>query len=222
MGKETSKKAFSIELCGGTHAARTGDIGYFKITQESALSSGIRRIEALTGDLAETYVDQLDDSLSAVAQLLKSPIQDLEKKVAALLEDRKKLEKALKSGGSTNQHLNVVAHDIHGHYVATLILEDTPPKDLKSLADTIKAKKPYDVLVLLSKAEGRGSMVVSVDPRHSGGVSAIDLVKIGAEAMGGAGGGGRPEMAQSGGPDGTKAEDAVKQALRYLERAFKA
>jgi len=215
MGGADGAKPFSLELCGGTHARRTGDIGLFKIVSESALASGVRRIEGVTGRGALKYFSEQEQRLHAIAGLLKSAPTEAPARVEALLNDKKKLERELSDlrrklaaggGGSAAPEAKV----IKGVNFTSRVLEGVPPNELKPLADELKAKLGSGVVALVSvDATGKASLVVAVTPDLTGRISAVTLVKVGAEKLGGKGGGGRPDMAQAGGPEGKLANDAV-------------
>jgi alanyl-tRNA synthetase len=212
---EGNKPAWSIELCGGTHVRRTGDIGYFKIVSESAVSAGVRRIEAVTGAAAEAVVAQIAGRLNRAATELKTSPAEVPDRVAALLEDRRKLErqlvelqKKLATGGGGAE-----VEDVNGIKLAARNLGEVPPRELKSLADAIGQQLGSGVVALVSTAEGKASIVVGVSKDLAGKYNAVDLVRAASAAMGGKGGGGRPDMAQAGGPDAAQA-DAALAAIR--------
>jgi alanyl-tRNA synthetase len=205
---------FSVELCGGTHVRRTGDIGFFKIISEGAVASGVRRIEAVTGPAAEEYVGREEGLLQEAANVLRTSASELPARLAALLEDRKKLERELSdarraaaTGGGGGQQ--AAAKEIAGVKFAGRALEGVPAKELKSLADDLKKEVGSGIVALVASAEGKASIVVGVTDDLTKRISAVDLVKLGAEALGGKGGGGRPDMAQAGGPDGSRINDAL-------------
>jgi alanyl-tRNA synthetase len=208
-------KSFSIELCGGTHVRRTGDIGLFRITGESSLAAGIRRIEAMTGRGALKYLNARENQLRYIASVMKTSLDEVLPRVETLLSDKKKLEKEISDlrrklasggGGAAVPEAKV----IKGVNFTSRVLEGVPPNELKPLADELKAKLGSGVVALVSVAEdGKASLVVAVTPDLTGKISAVNLVKAGAEKLGGKGGGGRPDMAQAGGPDGKLANDAV-------------
>ncbi len=213
-------RPYSTELCGGTHVRRTGDIGLFKIISESAVAAGVRRIEAVTGVGAQSYVGDQGQALHEVANLLKTGPAEVPARVAALLEERRKLEHDLSEarralatggGGAATQ-----VKDAGGIRYSPRLLDDIPAKELKSLADDLKQQVGSGVVALISRSEGKASVVVGVTDDLKDRVNAVDLVRVGSAALGGKGGGGRPDMAQAGGPDGTKAQsalDAIEQAL---------
>ena len=212
MGEpDGNKAAWSIELCGGTHVRRTGDIGYFRIMNEAAVASGVRRIEAVTGASAEALVGETQSRLNAAAGALRTAPAEVPDRVAALLEDRRKLErqvadlqKKLATGGGAAE-----AEDINGIKLSARNLGEIPARDLKALADAIGKQQGSGVVALVSAPEGKASIVVAVSPDLTGRISAVDLVRAASAAVGGKGGGGRPDLAQAGGPDGEHADDAL-------------
>ncbi len=208
---EGNKPAWSIELCGGTHVRRTGDIGYFKIVTEGGVSAGVRRIEAVTGEAAEAVVAELQAILHEAAGVLRAAPVDVAQRVVALSEDRRKLERQvadlqrkLATGGATAD-----IEEVNGVRFAARNLGEVPPREMKSLADAIGKQLGSGVVALVSTAEGKASIVVGVSPDLTPRFSAVDLVRAASAAVGGKGGGGRPDMAQAGGPDGALAEAAL-------------
>ena len=208
---EGNKAAWSIELCGGTHVRRTGDIGYFRIVAESAVAAGVRRIEAVTGASAETMVAEREGRLNEVAAALRASPAELSDRVTTLMEDRRKLErqvaelqKKLATGGTAAE-----IEDIGGVKLSARNMGEVPPRDLKGLAEAIGKQLGSGVVALVSTAEGKASIVVGVSPDLVGRFSAVDLVRAASAAVGGKGGGGRPDMAQAGGPDGARADEAL-------------
>lgn len=203
---------FSVELCGGTHVRRTGDIGLFKILSESAVAAGVRRIEAVVGAAAEVWVEEQAGLLARLADTLKAQPAELPARVAALVEDRRKLERELADvrrqmatgGGAASANKSVA-----GVTLAARKLDGVPAKDLKGMADEIKKQIGSGVVALVGLADGKVSLVVGVTDDLTSRFSAVDLVRAGSEAVGGKGGGGRPDMAQAGGSDVTKADDAL-------------
>jgi alanyl-tRNA synthetase len=216
MGRgEGNKAAWSIELCGGTHVRRTGDIGYFKMLSESAVAAGVRRIEAVTGAYAEAVVAETQRRLNDVAGALRASPADVAERVAAVLEERRRqdrqisdLQRRLATGGSAAE-----VEDVNGVKLAARNLGEVPPRDLKSLADAIGKQIGSGVVALVSTAEGKASIVVGVSSDLTGRFNAVELVRAASAAVGGKGGGGRPDMAQAGGPDGARA-DAALAAIR--------
>ncbi|MBR0661144.1 alanine--tRNA ligase [Neoroseomonas oryzicola] len=209
---------YSLELCGGTHVRRTGDIGLFKILSEGAVSAGIRRVEAVTGDAALAYIAEMEESLQAAAAVLKAQPGELASRIAALVEDRRKLErevaelrKKLATGGGGAE-----VEQVAGLRVALRDLGEVPPRDLKGLAEAILKGGTADVVALVSTAEGKASIVVATGEAAKGKADAVALVRAASAAVGGKGGGGRPDMAQAGGPDGTKAAEALAAVRETL------
>ena len=210
-----NRGAYSIELCGGTHVRRTGEIGLFKIVSESAVAAGVRRIEAVTGEAALALVAENERHLSEAAAALRTSPAELPDRVAALLEDRRKLErqvtelqKKLATGGTAAE-----IEDIAGVKFSGRNLGEVPPRDLKGIAEAIGKQMESGVVALVSTAEGKASIVVGVSPDLTARFNAVELVRAAAAAVGGKGGGGRPDMAQAGGPDGAQA-DAALAAVR--------
>jgi alanyl-tRNA synthetase len=222
MGTERDGKPFSIELCGGTHVRRTGDIGIFYIVGESALSSGVRRIEALTGEGALRHFWMQDQRVSDVAAALKTAEVDVLDRVKALADEKKKLEnevsqlrRQLATGGGSASGASDVK-TIAGVKFTGRVLDGFPAKDLKPMVDDLKKKLGSGVVTLIATDDGKASIVVGVTDDLTAKYSAVELVKRGVEVLGGKGGGGRPDMAQGGGPNAGAANDAVtaiEQAL---------
>jgi alanyl-tRNA synthetase len=216
MGGADSEKGgapYSTELCGGTHVARMGDIGFVKVTGESALASGVRRIEAVAGQAALDYVARQDRLLSEAAATLKAAPADLPERIRGLMDERRKLEREL---ADTRRKLATggdgagdEARDVGGIKLASRVLDGVPARDLKATADSLKQKLGSGVVALVAVNEGKASIVIGVTEDLTGRYSAVDLVRVGSAALGGSGGGGRPDMAQAGGPDGAAAEAAI-------------
>jgi alanyl-tRNA synthetase len=220
MGHEPDGRTTSIELCGGTHCARTGDIALFKITSESAVAAGIRRIEALTGEAAYRHVRAEERLLGETAEALKVTPQDLPERVVSLQNERRRLEQEisklrqqLATGGVAQQ---AEAKDIAGIRFAARQVEDIPARDLRGMVDAMQRQIGSGVTALVSVSEGKAALVVKVSDDLKGSVSAVDLVKAGVAELGGKGGGGRPDFAQGGGPDGSRAEAALAAIERGL------
>ena len=214
MGSTDGNEAFSTELCGGTHARRTGDIGLFRIVSESAVAAGVRRIEAVTGAAAQSYIADETKVLSDAAAVLKVSPADLPGRIESLLDERRKMEKEitelrrqLATGGGGGSASDI--KEISGIKFAGKTLDGVPAKDLKSLADDLKGQVGSGVVALISVNDGKASLVVGVTDDLAEKISAVDLVRVGSEAVGGKGGGGRPDMAQAGGPDGGNADAAI-------------
>lgn len=213
-------KTYSVELCGGTHVTRTGDIGLFKIVSEGAVAAGIRRIEALTGANALAYLEEQEQRLSDAAQILKSSPADVTTRVQSLMEEKKKLEQEVVNlrqkiaTGGTGAGDEVKT--INGIKFIGKILEDFPAKDLRGVAEALQKKLGSGVVAVIATESGKASIVVAVTDDLVGTISAVDLVKLGAEALGGSGGGGRPTLAQAGGSNPEAANDAVSVIEKKL------
>ena len=215
---------YSIELCGGTHVAATGDIQLLKIIAESAVSSGIRRIEALTGEAARQWLLHRDQRLRETASALKSSPDEVPARVIALVEERKRLErelaeakKALAMGGGGGKVEIAGPEQVGGHAFIGQVAEGLDPKSLRGEIDALKQRLGSGVAALIAVNDGRGSVAVGVTDDLAGKVDAVALVKAAVAALGGQGGGGRPDMAQGGGPDGAKAEQALAAVRGALE-----
>jgi alanyl-tRNA synthetase len=223
MGTTGDNAPYSVELCGGTHVRALGDIGVLRIVSEGAVSSGVRRIEALTGEGARGWLVGREEALKRAAGLLRTTPDDVEARVGALLEERRKLErelaeakKALALGGGGGARTESVDEDVGGVKFAGQVLEGLDPKDLRGLLDAAKTRLGSGVAVIVAVNEGKASIAAAVTDDLVGKVSAVDLVRAGVEALGGKGGGGRPDMAQGGGPDGSKAAEAIAAAKGVL------
>ncbi len=224
---EKANRPYSIELCGGTHVRATGDIGLVRIVSDSPVAAGVRRIEALTGEAARLHLDEQDRRLKAVAAALKISPADVPARVDALLDERRKLERELTEarkqlalgGGAAN------AGTSDGETVAGVgffgkAVSGVAPKDLKSLADSGKKSLGSGVVVFVGAGDdNKASVVVGVTDDLTGRFSAVDLVRVASAALGGQGGGGRPDMAQAGGPDASKANDAIAAVKAALAAA---
>ena len=223
MGSLTDKH-YSIELCGGTHVEALGDIGILRIVSESAVSSGVRRIEALTGESARQWLVTRDDTVKSLAALVKTTPDELEERVGALLDERRKLERelaqakrALAMGGGGGKGAGPQIETIGDVQFLGQVIADLDPRELRGLVDENKAKIDSGVVALAAVNDGRASFAVGVTDDLTNRYSAVDMVRAGVEALGGKGGGGRADMAQGGGPDGDKANaalDAVRGLLR--------
>jgi alanyl-tRNA synthetase len=210
---------WSVELCGGTHVRRTGDIGLISVLGDSGVAAGVRRIEALTGKVARKSANHQVQVLKHAAAELKTPVEEMPARVASLLDERKKLERDLSDarkkiamgGGGKGP---AAANDVRSIGDIKLLARSVTGidlKDLRSLADEGKKQIGSGVVAIVATAEdGKAGIVVGVTSDLTARFNAVDLVRKGAEALGGKGGGGRPDMAQAGGPDGSKAEDALK------------
>ena len=224
MGR-TSDSDYSVELCGGTHVRALGDIQLLKIISESAVSSGVRRIEALTGEAARQWLSGRDARLREAAAALKSAPDEVPERVAALVEERKRLEreladakKQLAMGGGSARAEAAVPEDVNGLRFLGQVVEGLDPKGLRAAVDEMKKRIGSGVCVLVAVNEGRASVAVGVTDDLAGQVSAVELVKAAVATLGGQGGGGRPDMAQGGGPDGSKAQEALEAVRDALEK----
>jgi alanyl-tRNA synthetase len=219
-------KKYSVELCGGTHVGRTGEIGLVSILSEAAVAAGVRRIEALTGSAARHHLEAQQKRLKAIASALRVRPEEAAERVATLVEERKRLDRELAEakkklalggggeGGSAGQPVDVAGVKFLGR-----TLNGINPRDLKGIADDGKKSVGSGVVAIIGVGDdGKAGLVVAVTPDLTVRYSAVDLVRVGSEALGGRGGGGRPDMAQAGGPDGARAQDA----LAAIEAAIRA
>jgi alanyl-tRNA synthetase len=216
-GQSKSNKAWSVELCGGTHVKRTGDIGLIKIVAEAASASGVRRIEAFTADAARDYLAEQDARLRETAAALHVRPEDVVVRVQALMDERKQLERQLAEakkqialgGGGKDAGPEII--EVGGKKFLKLSVAGVEMKDLKAMADDGRSKVGSGIVAIANNsADGKLGIVVAVTTDLANEVSAIELVRAGSEAAGGKGGGGRPDMAQAGGPDGSRAADALQ------------
>jgi alanyl-tRNA synthetase len=216
-------KPYSVELCGGTHVKATGDIGLVRVLSESAVGAGVRRLEAVTGEAARAYLAEQDERIKALAGTLKVQPAEVVSRVEALVEERRRLEKELADakrrlamgGGEAGGASEV--REIGGIKFMGKALSGIDAKDLKGLADEGKANLGSGVVTLIGVAEdGKASAVVGVTSDLTGRFSAVDLVRIASATLGGKGGGGRPDMAQAGGPDGARAGEALEAVAAAL------
>ena len=213
---DRADKPYSVELCGGTHVRRIGDIALFKIIGEGAVSAGVRRIEALTGEAARAYLENQATLVRQAADALKTTAEDLPQRIEALVAERKKLERELAEakkqlalgGGGAAAEDEIL--DISGVKFIGRVLDGVAAKDLRGLIDQAKKKMGSGVAAFVGVNDGKAALAVGVTDDLKQRLSAVDLVRAGAEAIGGKGGGGRPDMAQAGGPDGARAAEAIK------------
>jgi len=216
---------YSVELCGGTHVRALGDIQLLKIISESAVAAGVRRIEALTGEAARRWLSERDEKLREAAATLKSAPDEVPARVATLVEERKRLEreladakKQLAMGAGAAKSEGPAPEEVNGHKFIGQVVKGFDPKGLRAAVDEMKKRLGSGIGALVAVNEGRASVAVGVTDDLSAQVSAVDLVKAAVATLGGQGGGGRPDMAQGGGPDGSKAEEALEAVKGALEK----
>lgn len=218
---EKDGEIYSQELCGGTHVNDTGDIGYFNIVSESAVAAGVRRIECVTGYGAEKFVQGIEDKLHHISALLKTNVNDLEQRILNLMEEKKKLEtdifnlkKTFVSHKSADNQDKI--ETVNGVKFVGKIIPNIHPKELKAFIDEINQNIGSGIVVLASDKDQKASIVVGVTKDLTDKYSAIDLVKAAAAVTGGQGGGGRPDMAQAGGPDASKLDEAIAKVRTLI------
>ena len=224
MGGEAAPgagKDWSVELCGGIHVDRTGDIGGFVVMSEGAVAADVRRIEAVTGQAAESFVAERRQLLSEIAGVLKSTPEEAPARIAQIIKERRKFEREaadlrreLATGGGSAE--TPEAKDVGGVKFIGKALSGVPARELKSMADALKGQVGSGVVAVVAEDQGKASLVVAVTPDLKGKVDAVALVRAGSAAVGGKGGGGRPDMAQAGGPDG----DKINEGLAAIEAAL--
>ena len=211
MGCRDSGEAYSVELCGGCHVGRTGEIGVFKLVAEGAVAAGIRRVEALTGAAAFDYLQARDGALRAAAAELRVAPAEMVPRLAALVEERRRLQaevadlrRQLAAGGES-----AAVRQVNGVAFTARHMAGVPARELRGLVDEHRRSRPDGVIALIGEHGGKAGVVVGVPPELTGRVSAVELVRVAATALGGRGGGGRPDLAQGGGPDAGAAEAAL-------------
>ncbi|MFI4997251.1 MAG: DHHA1 domain-containing protein, partial [Hyphomicrobiales bacterium] len=218
-----SNKPFSIELCGGTHVGRTGEIGLLAIASESGVASGVRRIEALTGNAARAYLNAQSEALAELALRLKCRREEVGLRVGDLVEDKRRLERELaelrrKLVSGAGAGGRPMSRDVAGTAFLGLVLDGVPAGELKGLIDERKKELGSGVAAIVTRgADGKATLAVGVTDDLTDRCDAVSLVKAGAQALGGRGGGGRRDLAQAGGPDGSRAEaaiEAIEAAIR--------
>ena len=223
MGRLTDND-YSVELCGGTHVRALGDIQLLKIVSESAVSSGVRRIEALTGEAAHQWLSDRESKLREAAATLKSSPDEVPARIASLVEERKRLERELADAkkqlamGGGGKSEGPAPEQVNGHSFLGQVAEGLDPKGLRAAVDDMKKKLGSGIGALIAVNDGRASVAVGVTDDLAGHVNAVELVKAAVAALGGQGGGGRPDMAQGGGPNGDKAADALQAVKAALEK----
>ena len=220
VSMEDGDEVFSRELCGGTHVKATGDIGYFNIIGETAVAAGIRRIEFMTGNSAEKFVQDEEDKLHRISHALKTNVNDLENRINQLLEEKKKLEtdifnlKKFFVSNKTADNKEKI-EEVNGIKFVAKKLENIPAKELKAFIDEIKQQIGSGVIALFSNNEGKVSAFIGVTDDLTEKYSANVMVKTIAPFIGANGGGGRPDLAQTGGSDITKLDEAIS-ALKQI------
>jgi len=216
--------AYSVELCGGTHVARTGDIALFKVVQEQGVAAGVRRIEALTGESARRWLLDQAAVAKGLADQFKVPVAEVPVRVAALEAQRRQLEKELgearrqlaMGGGSGGGAAPAGPEEIAGVQVLARVMEGVGGKDLRPIAEQFKKQLPDGVIVLVGSAEGKAAVTVAVTGAAQSTHNAVEIAKAAVTAMGGQGAGGRPDFAQGGAPDGAKAAEGLAAAKAAL------
>jgi alanyl-tRNA synthetase len=221
MGRKSATgRAFSVELCGGTHVRATGDIGLFRIVSESAVSSGVRRIEALTGEAARQWLVAREEALKAAASAVRATPEEVTARITTLLEERKRLEKELAeakralalAGGPSSGGDQAGAPEqemIAGIAFSGQVINGLSPKELRPLLDEAKSRLGSGIAAIVALNDGKAAIAAAVTDDLTERFSAVELVRAGVSVLGGSGGGGRPDMAQGGGPDGAKAQEAI-------------
>src|SRR3546814_765571 len=226
MGRK-DEGSYSVELCGGTHVGALGDIALFKILSESAVASGVRRIEALTSEAARQWLTAREDKLREAAAALKTSPDEVPARVASLVEERRRLEReladakkqlALGGGGSAGAETASGPEQVGGHAFIGQVIEGLDPKGLRGLVDDAKNRLGSGVAVLVAVNDGRARVAIGVTQDLVATHSAVDLVQSAVAALGGQGGGGRPALPQGGGPEGGQGEAAVQAVRQALEQ----
>jgi alanyl-tRNA synthetase len=222
MGSDEGR-VYSTELCGGTHVRRLGDIGLFKIVAESAVAAGVRRIEGLTGAGALSYLNDYHRLAREAAAAIKAAPAELPERITQLMDERRRLERELSEarrqlamGGAGSGPANE-AVDVGGVKVMARIVEGVEPKDLRALVDQAKQTVVSGVVALATASEGKAAIAVGVSEDLLKRFNAVELLRKGVDAVGGKGGGGRPDMAQGGGPDGAKLQAALDAILAAIK-----
>ncbi len=217
-GAEMSENDYSVELCGGTHASATGDIGVFKIVAESAVAANIRRIEALTGHAALNYMSEKEKTLNEICSLLSTSPKDVKDRLAKLLKESQEAatenanlrRQIALGGGSAKQGGGDDIREVNNVKYIARVIENMNPKELRSLADEFKKKIESGIVILCGINDGKAFLTVTMTDDVSEKFDAVGLVNVGSAELGGTGGGGRRTMAQAGGPNAEKANDALK------------
>jgi alanyl-tRNA synthetase len=227
MGDGGNTMGWSVELCGGTHVRRTGDVGLISLVGEAGVAAGVRRIEALTGKAARKTANKQLQVVKAAAAELKVPLEEMPARIGALLDERKKLERdlsdarkklAMGGGGASTAGEPSDVRQVNGVKLLARAVSGIELRDLRSLADEGKRQVGSGIVAIVATAEdGKAGIVVGVTDDLTERFNAVDLVRKGAEVLGGKGGGGRPDMAQAGGPDGSKAQAALEAIEAALQ-----
>ena len=222
-GRDDAEAPYSVELCGGTHVERTGDIGLFRIVGEGASAAGVRRIEALTGEAARRHGAALEAALREAAAVLKAPPAELAGRIGALVDEHRKLERTLEETrralATAGSGPAAEAREIAGMAFVGRALDGARPRELRAMVDDLKKQLGSGVYAVVSRTDGKAALTVGVSDDLTARVSAVDLARAGAAAVGGKGGGGRADMAQAGGPDGERLDDALKAIEKALAEA---
>jgi alanyl-tRNA synthetase len=219
---EKANRPYSVELCGGTHVRSTGDIGLVRIVSDSPVAAGVRRIEALTGAAALAHIEAEERWLAEAAEALKVQPAGLPDRVRDLMAEKRRLEQELaelRGKLATGASDAEPARDIAGIAFTARALDGVPAKELRTAADRLKQDMKSGVVALVAVNDGKAAVVVSVSEDLTGRIDAVELVRQGVAAVGGKGGGGRPDMAQAGGPDGSAAEAAIAAVEKAIASA---
>ena len=220
---DVNRIAWSVELCGGTHVKNTAEISVFKIISETGVSSGVRRIEAITNNSALKYFNREVEKVNDIVELLKTNKSQVVKKIEQLILDNKKLVNELKNLKKNNiLPIDNVSNkeNFNGIYFDYQILDELPIKELKSTAEDILKKNEGGIVCVISKIGGKASIVVAVDKKITNKINAVELVNMVSITLGGKGGGGRPDMAQSGGSLPKKSELAIQKLRDFIKTKF--
>lgn len=220
MGLSENGKDYSVELCGGTHVRNTGDIGFFKIISEGAVASGIRRIEAMTGQDAVIYSRNKEQELAAISASLKVSPDNAKDRVLSLLEERKKLEKALadaKKSAAMGNGGGAKIEEINGVKFISQYFPELATKELRGVVSELLKQLSSGVAAVSSSYDGKAAIIVAVSDDITNKINAVDLVKSTTGLLGAKGAGGKPNFAQTGGSNGDKAEEAIDSVKQLLE-----
>jgi alanyl-tRNA synthetase len=214
--------AYSVELCGGTHVDRTGDIALFKIVSEGGVAAGVRRIEGLTGEAARRWLIEQASVARSLSEQFRTPVSEVLARVEALESQRRKLEKDLADarrqlamGGGGGSAAGGGVEDIGGVKLLARVMDGVGGKDLRPIAEEFKKQLPDGVIALVGTADGKAAVTVAVTGAAAQSLSAVDLAKAAVQALGGQGAGGRPDFAQGGAPEAARAEEGLA-AIRAL------